>query len=142
MRNLGASSLSLIACLLIAIVSQNSFAQTKVIPQQLVRIWDPITIFFTRDVRPVDEQGAALPQNLVTIRPHVNGAYKWIDARTLQFRPARPWPVGQHLEVLADGQAFKLPVALEPPGDSPCGGGGDGVRVKRSRIGISASCDG
>ena len=115
MRNLGASSLSLIACLLIAIVSQSSFAQTKVIPQQLVRIWDPITIFFTRDMRPVDEQGAALPENLVTIRPHVNGAYKWIDARTLQFRPARPWPVGQHLEVLADGQAFKLPVALEPP---------------------------
>ena len=93
----------------------SGFAQTKVIPQQLVRIWDPITIFFTRDVRPVEGEVASLPEDLVKIRPHISGAYEWIDARTLQFRPASPWPVGQHLEVVADGRAFKLPVALEPP---------------------------
>ena len=116
MRNVHTVSLGLITCLLIAIAAPVSgFAQTKVIPHQLVRIWDPITIFFTRDVRPVEGEVASLPEDLVKIRPHISGAYEWIDARTLQFRPASPWPVGQHLEVVADGRAVKLPVALEPP---------------------------
>src|SRR5262245_38779652 len=64
---------------------------TVIVPDRFLRRWDPVTIFFAQDkvkgAGPEDH-----PQNYVTVAPEHPGAFQWIDARTLQFRPAEPWP--------------------------------------------------
>ena len=65
---------------------------TQIIPDQFLRRWDPVTIFFDKDVGP-DKPGAEdTPQRFVTLTPQQPGSFTWINNRTLQFRPAEPWP--------------------------------------------------
>jgi alpha-2-macroglobulin len=65
---------------------------TVIIPDHFLRRWDPVTIFFARDVGPVKAGPEDQPQRLVSMNPKHPGAFTWLDARTLQFRPAEPWP--------------------------------------------------
>src|SRR5205823_5931315 len=54
--------------------------------------WDPVTVFFARDVGPAKGGPEDHPERLLTLSPPHPGAFTWLDARTLQFRPAAPWP--------------------------------------------------
>ena len=69
---------------------------TVVVPDDFLRRWDPITIFFDRDVGPAEAASGRLaeirPDRFVDLQPNHPGAWTWLDFRTLQFDPADPWP--------------------------------------------------
>ena len=65
---------------------------TTVVPDRFLRRWDPITVFFARDVGPARRGPEDQPERVVALGPSQPGAFRWLDARTLQFRPAEPWP--------------------------------------------------
>ena len=65
---------------------------TVVVPDKFLRRWDPVTIFFARDAGPAGGGPEDHPDRFVTLAPEHPGAFTWLDARTLQFRPAEPGP--------------------------------------------------
>ncbi len=67
-------------------------AGTDMIPEHHMRRWDPVTVFFDRDTGPARAQPEDNPQRYVRMSPPHPGAFTWLNARTLQFRPAEPWP--------------------------------------------------
>jgi hypothetical protein len=88
---------------------------TAVIPDTFLRQWDPLTIFFTRDVKPASGAAAAPPERLVTLDPEQPGAFEWLDARTLQFRPADPWPALARVRVKVEGRTTTLSTLMTAP---------------------------
>src|ERR1700761_579472 len=72
------------------IVKQPAGAQ--IVPDKDLRRWDPVTIFFDRNVGPANGGAEHGPENYVPVTPAHPGAFTWLNARTLQFRPAEAWP--------------------------------------------------
>ncbi|HEX4505804.1 MAG TPA: alpha-2-macroglobulin family protein, partial [Alphaproteobacteria bacterium] len=72
------------------IVKQPAGAQ--IVPDKFLRRWDPVTIFFDRNVGPADGGAEHAPEKYVTVTPAHPGAFTWLNGRTLQFRPAEAWP--------------------------------------------------
>jgi len=64
----------------------------QIIPTTFLRRWDPVTIFFDKEVGPHTPQAEDQAERFVKVTPQHPGAYTWINRRTLQFRPAEPWP--------------------------------------------------
>src|ERR1041385_5439774 len=87
-------------------------AGAVVIPDKFLRRWDPITIFFDRDTGPAAGGPEDAPQSVVGLTPPQPGAYTWIDARTLQFRPAEPWPALTAFEIRAGDRSARLVTLL------------------------------
>ena len=65
---------------------------TVIVPDRFLRRWDPVTIFLATDQGPAGGGPEDHPERFVTLSPPHPGAFAWLDARTLQFRPAEPWP--------------------------------------------------
>ncbi len=63
-----------------------------VVPERFLRRWDPITVFFDQDTGPATGGAEDHPEKFFTLAPAQPGAATWINARTLQFKPAEPWP--------------------------------------------------
>jgi hypothetical protein len=95
-----------------------------ILPDRFLRGFDPITVYFDSDRGPgrgpADDGDA-----LLRIRPTWPGAWRWTDRRTLQFRPAEPWPPLARFQVRAAGERKVLttmmaaPVAMAPaPGST------------------------
>jgi uncharacterized protein YfaS (alpha-2-macroglobulin family) len=91
-----------------------------VVPDRFLRRWDPVTVFFSQDPR----GGAAgkpgpedHPERFVRMAPAHPGAWSWVDARTLQFKPAEPWPPLQRFtfSLAAGGAASTLDTLISPP---------------------------
>ncbi len=90
-------------------------AGTVVVPDRFLRRWDPVTVFFARDVGPASGGPEDRPERLVTVSPAHPGAFAWIDARTLQFRPAEPWPPLARFTWTVEGTIARLATLMEPP---------------------------
>jgi alpha-2-macroglobulin len=88
---------------------------TVIIPDHFLRRWDPVTIFFARDVGPAKGGPEDQPQRLVSMNPKHPGAFYWLDARTLQFRPAEPWPSLGRFQWKADETAVALLTLMATP---------------------------
>ncbi|NNG02267.1 MAG: alpha-2-macroglobulin [Desulfobacteraceae bacterium] len=63
-----------------------------IVPDAFLRRWDPVTLFFDQDTGPKQGGAEDFPDKYVDLDPTHPGAYTWLNARTLQFRPAEPWP--------------------------------------------------
>ena len=63
----------------------------SVVPEKFLRRWDPITVFFDADTGPAAGGPEDNPARVVTMSPGAPGSWQWLNARTLQFRPAEPW---------------------------------------------------
>jgi uncharacterized protein YfaS (alpha-2-macroglobulin family) len=93
---------------------------TRLVPDRFLRTWDPVTIFFDRDTGPANGGPEDNPRRLVTMQPDVPGAWQWLGARALQFRPADPWKPLQSVSIKGDGFDARLvpllptPVASDP----------------------------
>ncbi|MCP4701448.1 MAG: alpha-2-macroglobulin [Gammaproteobacteria bacterium] len=61
-----------------------------IVPDKFLRRWDAVTLFFEEDAAKSGPEDR--PQDFVTLSPAHPGAYIWLDARILQFKPAEPWP--------------------------------------------------
>ena len=66
------------------------------------------------------------PESVVTLAPDHPGAWTWLDARTLQFRPADPWPPLTRFAVRAGGASASLDTLVNPPSETiPAAGSTD-----------------
>jgi uncharacterized protein YfaS (alpha-2-macroglobulin family) len=100
----------------------------RVVPDRLLRRWDPVTVFFASDLGPANGGPEDRAERFVTIEPAQPGAYRWLDARTLQFRPAEPWPALSRFRVTpAGGRTGTLATLLEAPVASVPNDGAEGL---------------
>jgi len=66
--------------------------QGNIVPDRFLRSWDAVTLFFNHKVGPLNGGAEDHPGKYVHMTPAHPGAFTWLDAQTLQFRPAEPWP--------------------------------------------------
>jgi uncharacterized protein YfaS (alpha-2-macroglobulin family) len=87
---------------------------TRILPEQFLRGFDPVTVYFPDNEgpgkRPADD-GA----KLLKITPSWPGQYFWADKKTLQFRPAEPWPPLQRFAFEARGARKVLATMMSAP---------------------------
>lgn len=87
----------------------------KIVPDRFLRSWDPVTLFFERDVGPALGGPEDHPERLVTLKPQTAGAWQWLGARALQFRPADPWKPLTPVEIDFSGATTRLTPLLPTP---------------------------
>jgi uncharacterized protein YfaS (alpha-2-macroglobulin family) len=107
-------------------------AGVAVVPDRFLRRWDPVTFFFDRAVGPEKPGGEDRPGRLVTMSPAQPGAYTWLDARTLQFRPADPWPALARVTFKVGGTTFRLATLMSEPRSTEPRAGQTGLRQVES----------
>lgn len=89
--------------------------KTTIIPEHFLRRWDPVTIFFPRDLGPASGGPEDHPGRLVAMDREHPGAYRWLDSRTLQFQPSEPWPSLSRFTWTVDGKGTSLFTLMEAP---------------------------
>lgn len=90
-------------------------AGTVIVPDKFLRRWDPVTIFFARDTGPAGGGTEDHADRYVTLSPEHPGAFEWLDAATLQFRPAEPWPPLSRSTWKTEGKSVTLTTLMEAP---------------------------
>ncbi len=100
---------------------------TTVVPDEFLRRWDPLTIFFAAPTGPAAGGAEDAPARFVQLAPAQPGAFTWLDARTLQFRPAEPWPPLATVTVKVEGKSFRLSTLMAAPTASEPRHGAEGL---------------
>lgn len=101
---------------------------TVLVPDDFLRRWDPVTIFFDRDRGPAEGGPEDNPDGVINVEPGHPGAFTWLDARTLQFKPAEPWPpLRRFTWSLPGGQRFPLATLMAPPKSTVPSDGREGL---------------
>ncbi len=100
---------------------------TTVVPDQFLRRWDPVTIFFAAPTGPAAGGPEDAPARYVKLEPAQPGAFTWLDARTLQFRPAEPWPPLAAVTLKVEGKSFRLVTLIAAPTASQPANGAEGL---------------
>lgn len=98
-----------------------------IMPASFLREYDPITILYGRDLNPSAPGPLDRPDSLVTLKPAHPGEWRWLDPRTIEFRPAVPWKPMQAYAVKAGGAAKSLTALLTPPVSISPAGGSEGL---------------
>jgi uncharacterized protein YfaS (alpha-2-macroglobulin family) len=117
----GARRVLLLALALLLLSAAPAAAQAtadgvQVVPDTFLRRWDPVTFFFAAPVGPAAANAPEdRPGRFVSIEPAHPGAFVWLDARTLQFRPADAWPALRRFTFKAGGRSFNLSTLMAPP---------------------------
>lgn len=78
------------------------------VPERFLRSWDPVTFFFELEAGPAKGGPENHPEKLVTMIPAHPGAFTWLDARTLQFRPTIAWPPMGRFQFQVQGRKAEL----------------------------------
>lgn len=110
---------------------------TVVVPDQFVRSWDPITVFFPTARGPSEAGPEAEPGRYVSMEPAWPGAWTWLDRRTLQFRPAEPYPPLQSFRIdpVGTDREVSLDTLMSPPTRTqPMNGARDLAPVERIQL--------
>jgi hypothetical protein len=100
---------------------------TTVVPDEFLRRWDPLTVFFAAPTGPAAGGPEDAPARYLELQPAQPGAYTWLDARTLQFRPAEPWPPLATITVKVEGKSFRLATLMSAPTASQPKTGAEGL---------------
>jgi uncharacterized protein YfaS (alpha-2-macroglobulin family) len=97
--------------------AQRPFAArgTVVVPDRFLRAWDPVTVFFDGARGPAGGGAEDDPGRFARFAPAHPGAWTWLDAKTLQFRPAEPWPALGRYAWTVEGRTTELATLLAPP---------------------------
>lgn len=123
----------LVCCFSLLVSSVPSSAQvgkpgtTTVVPDQFLRRWDPVTVFFAAPTGPAAGGPEDAPARYVQFAPSQPGAFTWLDARTLQFRPAEPWPPLATVTIKVEGKSFRLATLMAAPTSSQPANGAEGL---------------
>lgn len=86
-----------------------------VVPDRLLRSWDPVTVFFPTDAGPANPGPVDPPRSVARLDPDHPGGWQWLDRRTLQFRPAEPWPPLDGVTVRVGVKTVVLSTVSSPP---------------------------
>lgn len=89
-----------------------------VIPEKFLRRWDPVTFFFDEAAGPAQGGAEHKAGRFVTMTPAHPGVFTWLNARTLQFRPAEPWPALSRFSFKFKQKNFDLVTLMEVPTQS------------------------
>lgn len=115
---------------LVLILSSSAFAQVDhvlgtdavtVVPEQFLRGYDPITVFFPAPPLEPDRQGpeddpdVLAEQGVFSLMPGHPGELIWIDDRTLQCIPTVPWPALARFTVATQGREHQLISFMREP---------------------------
>ena len=99
----------------------------QVLPDRFLRRWDPVTILFDRDTGPATGGPEDAPARLVTLDPPQPGAWTWLGARTLQFRPTEAWKPLAPVDVkLGSATTHLVPLLPTPVATGPDDNSGSG----------------
>ncbi|MGC4000339.1 MAG: alpha-2-macroglobulin family protein [Anaeromyxobacter sp.] len=101
------------------------------LPETFLRGYDPVTVHLDKDAGPgrgPADDGARRLQ----VVPAWPGAWSWVDKRTLQFRPAEPWPPLARFQVEAAGQRRVLTTMMSAPSSLSPADGSDDLRPFRA----------
>lgn len=90
-------------------------AGVPMIPERFLRRWDAVTFYFDSATGPAGGGAEDRPERFVALSPAHPGAYTWLDARTLQFRPAEPWPALSRFNFRLGGKSHSLVTLMEAP---------------------------
>jgi uncharacterized protein YfaS (alpha-2-macroglobulin family) len=107
-------------------------AGTIIVPDQFLRRWDPVTIFFAHNMGARAGTPEDAPGRLVTMAPAQPGAWTWLDGRTLQFRPAEPWPPLSQFSFDVQGHSIQLSRLLDPTVSTDPANGATGLEQMKS----------
>jgi alpha-2-macroglobulin len=105
--------------------------RAPILPDQFLRGYDPITAYFTADEGP-GRGDADDGARRLKITPAWPGAWFWLDRRTLQFRPAEPWPALARFQVESSGGRRVLTTMMTAPSALSPGDGSEDLRPFRS----------
>ncbi len=100
---------------------------TVVVPERFLRRWDPVTVFFPADTGPAGGGSEDRASRHARFSPEHPGAWTWLDARTLQFRPAEPWPALARYTWRAGGERSELSTLMSPPSATVPHAGAEGL---------------
>lgn len=106
-------------------------SKNEILPERFLRGYDPITVYFVDNVGP-GRAAADDPSRFARLRPSWPGAWTWLDRKTLQFRPAEPWPALQRFSVEAQGAARVLSTMMSTPQSMTPADGADNLRPFRT----------
>ncbi|MCP4157604.1 MAG: hypothetical protein GY757_58375 [bacterium] len=116
--------------------------RVTVVPDRMLRRFDPITVFFPSQRGPAKGGPLDNPGKLLQIRPHHPGEYKWLDSKTLQFLPTVHWPALERYSVSVDGQKFAVSTLMAPPRRmTPSAGSRDLAPVKEFSLSFASPID-
>lgn len=102
----------------------------RILPEQFLRGFDPITVYFSSDQVPANAH-ADDGEKRLKITPAWPGAWSWVDRRTLQFRPAEPWPALARYQVTAGGSTRTLTTMMAAPSAMAPSSGSEGLKPFR-----------
>ena len=86
-----------------------------VIPDKFLRRWDPVTLFFDGERGPARGGPEHHPEKYVSMTPPHPGVFTWLNARTLQFRPAEPWPALSRFSFRLKDRTYDLVTLMQAP---------------------------
>jgi uncharacterized protein YfaS (alpha-2-macroglobulin family) len=107
-------------------------AGTVIVPDHFLRRWDPVTVFFDHDAGPAKGGPEDDPGRWVKVTPRHPGAFRWLDARTLQFAPAEPWPPLTRFSWTAGSVTTPLDTLMSPPTSMLPAAGAEGLEPMRT----------
>ena len=87
----------------------------RIVPDKFLRDFDPLTIFFDAETGPAQGGPEDQPGRFVALAPAPAGAWVWLGARALQFRPAERWKPLARYAVTAHGATTRLVALLPAP---------------------------
>lgn len=102
----------------------------RVLPETFLRDFDPITVYFADDQVPA-KAAADDGAKRLSVVPEWPGQYFWVDRRTLQFRPAEPWPALARFQVDTGGTRKILTTLMSAPSVMSPSPGSEGLRPFR-----------
>ena len=86
-----------------------------VIPDKFLRRWDAVTFFLDSADGPAKGGPEHHPEKYVSMTPAHPGVFTWLNARTLQFRPAEPWPALSRFSFRVKDNTYDLVTLMEVP---------------------------
>ncbi|MGK0289399.1 MAG: hypothetical protein ACI86H_000843 [bacterium] len=91
--------------------------KNQVIPESFLRGYDPITIFFKKNIGKSRVGSEAKPERFLQIRPKTQGEYRWVDPYTLQFLPTDAWkPLRKYkVQVYQHRRSYTLNTLMTAP---------------------------
>ncbi|BCE02158.1 alpha-2-macroglobulin family protein [Marinicellulosiphila megalodicopiae] len=89
--------------------------QAHIIPEQFVRRWDPVTLFFKSSVGKTAGTEERQPEKWVEMSPYHPGVYTWLNDTTLQFKPIEPWPALRQTSWKFDETTVVLDTLMRKP---------------------------
>lgn len=105
--------------------------KAPILPEQFLRGYDPVTAYFGSDEGP-GRGDADDGAKRLKITPAWPGAWFWLDKRTLQFRPAEPWPALARFQVETEDGRKVLTTMMSPPSALSPADGSEDLRPFRS----------